>query len=210
VTDTDGGYAADMDLRPVASKIVAHALTGLLIADIIGAAARLAVPPLLSSSDNAFQVEIQVKPIVILSRIAFAATVIVFLLWFFDARVNAELSDWKQRRGRSWALWGWIIPIADLWIPFQIMGDIWRAHLPPRRRDKIAWLPMIWWTSWLLTGLLSEVRTVASPGSAGYGLQLAHNWGTFALFAVAGTTLIAIIQTVSIRSASNAPIDAIG
>ena len=164
------------------------------------------MPPLLSGSENAFHVQIDVKPIVILSRIAFVATVVVFLFWFFDARVNAELSDWKQRRARSWAFWGWIIPIADLWIPFQIMGDIWRAHLPPQRRDKVAWLPVVWWTSWLLTGLLSQLQTGASSGSEGYGLQLARNWGTFCLFAVAGVTLIAIIQTVSTRSAADAPV----
>jgi hypothetical protein len=146
MTDTCGVHAVQADLRSTTSKIVAHALTGLLIADISGAAARLAMPPLLSTRDNAFQIATDVKPIVVLSRIAFASTVVVFLLWFFDARVNAELSDWKQRRARSWAFWAWIIPVANLWIPFEMMGDIWRAHLSAQRRDKIAWLPVVWWT----------------------------------------------------------------
>jgi hypothetical protein len=182
-------------------KIVAHVLTALLVADIAGAAARLAVPALLGRTDNEFQVAMDVKPIVVLSRIVFAATVVVFLIWFFDARVDAEGSGWRQRRARAWAFWGWIIPIADLWIPFQIMGDIWRAYLPASRRDKIAWLPLVGWVSWLLTGL----RQVFAPWpawpshKAGYGLELAPNWDSFCMFAVAGIALIAIIQIVSHR-----------
>jgi Domain of unknown function (DUF4328) len=203
VTDAYSARAAQADVGWTVPTFVAHALTGLLAADIVGAAARLAVPPLLSGSEMAFQVQIDVKPIVILSRIALVATVVVFLFWFSEARVNAELSDWRQRRARPWAFWGWIIPIADLWIPFQIMGDIWRAHLPPQRRDKVAWLPVVWWTSWLLTGLLSH-PTVASSGGGGDGLQLARNWVTFCFFAVSGVTLIAIIQAVSARSTPQA------
>jgi hypothetical protein len=163
------------------------------MADVVGAAARLGVPPLLSGHETSWQVAINLKPIVVLSRILFAATVVLFLIWFFDARVSAESSGWEQRRARAWTFWGWLIPIADLWIPFQIMGDIWRAHLPPQRRAKVAWLPAIWWASWLLTGVLSWDQAA----SANYGLQLAHNWGSFFLFAVAASALMIIIQAVS-------------
>ena len=38
-------------------------------------------------------------------------------------------------------------------VPFQIMGDIWRAGLPDRRRRKTAWLAALWWTCWLLSGV---------------------------------------------------------
>jgi hypothetical protein len=189
VLDVTSGDVSDA----AGAKILAQVLTGLLAADIAGAAARLAVPPLLSGRDTAFQVEMDVRPMLLLSRIAFAATVIAFLSWSFDARVNAERSGWPQRRARAWLFWAWVVPIADLYIPFQIMGDIWRAHLPPSRRDKIAWLPVVWWASWLLSGLLSASENV------GDALLFAHNWGAFIVFAVAGISLIAIIQTVSRR-----------
>jgi hypothetical protein len=154
-------------------KIVAHVLTGLLAADITAAAARLAVPSLLNRSDRPFQAQIDIKPIVVLSRVAFVATVVMFLIWFYLARVEAEQSDWPQRRARAWSFWGWVIPIADLWIPFQIMGDIWRAHLPPSRRHKTAWLPVAWWTAWLLTSMRSARQ------HAGYG-QVPSTWWQFA------------------------------
>lgn len=194
VTDADLCDAPRPAGESAPSRLLAHALTGLLIADVVGAAARLGVPPLLSGHETSWHVAINLKPIVVLSRILFAATVLLFLIWSFDARVTAESSSWEQRRARAWTFWGWIIPIADLWIPFQIMADIWRAHLPPHRRGKVAWLPGIWWASWLLTGLLSRHQAASS---ANYGLQLAHNWGCFFLFAVAASTLMIIIQAVS-------------
>jgi hypothetical protein len=202
----NGSAAAGADQGPGTSKIAGHLLTWLLVADVAAAAARLAVPPLLIRRDTAFaglhhqpvrgwqnHLGIDVKPIVVLSRVAFAATVVVFLIWFFLARADAEQSGWPQRRARAWAFWGWVIPGAVLWIPFQIMGDIWRAHLAPGRRRRIAWLPVVWWTSWLFTGLLS------SGQHAGYSLKLASTWWQFTLFTIAASALIAIIQTVSRR-----------
>ena len=74
-------------------------------------------------------------------------------MWFYRARINAERHGYPQQRARGWAFWGWIVPIVNLWFPFQIMGDIWRAGLPAEQRGETAWLPALWWTSWLLSGL---------------------------------------------------------
>ena len=86
---------------------------------------------------------------------------ILFVVWFYRARINAERHGYWQRRARGWAFWGWIVPIVNLWFPFQIMGDIWRAGLPAEQRGETAWLPALWWTSWLLSELGSS-----APGQA--------------------------------------------
>jgi len=78
---------------------------------------------------------------------------ILFVMWFRRARINAEHRGWRQRRARGWTFWRWIVPIVSLWFPFQIMGDIWRAGLPARQRRNTAWLPALWWTTWLLSGV---------------------------------------------------------
>jgi Domain of unknown function (DUF4328) len=83
---------------------------------------------------------------------------ILFVVWFRRARINAERSAYRQRRARGWAFWGWIVPIVSLWIPFQIMGDIWRAGLPAAQWRKTAWLPVLWWTCWLVSGRDSVPR----------------------------------------------------
>jgi hypothetical protein len=89
------------------------------------------------------------------------------------------------------------VPIADLWIPYQLMGDIWRAGLPPSQRDRIAWLPALWWASWLLAGLLTPIGNNARSRRTGSWLELPHSWPSLCVFGIAGVLLIAIIRIVS-------------
>jgi hypothetical protein len=128
---------------------------------------------------------------------------ILFVVWFRRARINAEQSTWRQRRARGWAFWGWIVPIVSLWFPFQIMGDIWRAGLPEAQRRRTAWLPALWWTTWLLGGLTTST-TVMSPHPYSYRFSqswphLTHGTWTFSLYclAISALALIAIIRHVS-------------
>ena len=122
---------------------------------------------------------------------------ILFVVWFRRARINAERLDYRQRRARGWTFWGWIIPIVSLWFPFQIMGDIWRAGLPPQQRRKTAWLPAVWWTCWLLSGFSFGVRKMsANPGTVPH-IAASTQTASLCFLAIAGLTLIAIIRTVS-------------
>jgi len=163
---------------------LAVVLTVLLAGSVAVAAATL-VLPLAHLNAPAWQIAIYVRGLVVSSRVGMAAAVIVFLIWFHRARINAERHGWRQRRARAWTFWGWIIPIASLWIPFQLMGDIWRAGLPPARRSRTAWLPVLWWISWLLA---TARATWAVPPDG---------WVSFTCYAIAGLTLIAIVRTVS-------------
>jgi hypothetical protein len=116
---------------------------------------------------------------------------ILFVVWFRRARINAERRGWRQRRARGWTFWGWIIPIANLWIPFQLMGDIWRAGLPPERHEKTAWLPVLWWIGWLLSGIgVTSSEPQPQLGSGTWTVSLCF-------LAISGMTLIAIIRAVS-------------
>jgi hypothetical protein len=121
---------------------------------------------------------------------------IVFVMWFRRARINAGRSGWPQRRSIGWTFWGWIVPIVSLWLPFQIMGDIWRAGLPESKRNKVAWLPTVWWTTWLL----ASVITAGDSGwMADFGLDLTRRTGVWSLWVllVSGSALIIIIRRVS-------------
>jgi hypothetical protein len=103
---------------------------------------------------------------------AYVFTGIVFVAWFRRARINAENSSWRQRRASGWTFWGWIIPIANLFVPFQLMGDIWRAGLPAARRNKTAWLPTLWWIAFLLSGIYISNGSSQSGGPSGHDLIL--------------------------------------
>ncbi len=123
-------------------------------------------------------------------------TGIVFVMWFGRARINAEASGWRQRRARAWTFWGWIVPLANLFVPFQLMGDIWRASLPEDRRRETAWLPGLWWTC-LLAGCVT--RSGAHPRAARYMPYLypAMWWWSLVLLGAAAALLIVIVGRVS-------------
>lgn len=208
----DQAIGDGMDNQPrefLRLRALANALTVLLIGTVTLTAGRLAMP-MLDRGTPAWEVNIDVRPFVVLSRVSVAVAGIVFLIWFRRARINAEGHGWHQRFARAWTFWGWIVPVVNLWIPLQVMDDIWQASFPRRSRTWIAWLPMLWWTSWVLSeGLLVlqggavvalEIWIVPQPGSAppaSYGTRLPDSWPSFFLFAVAGLTLTAIIRAVS-------------
>jgi len=119
---------------------------------------------------------------------------IMFVVWFRRARINAERSGWRQRRARGWTFWGWLLPIVSLWFPFQLMADIWRAGLPADQRRRTAWLPALWWTTWLLSGIHAgpPSQDYPEPMLTPHSLTL-----SLGLLAVSGLALIAIIRIVS-------------
>jgi len=181
----------------------------LLAGTVVATAARLVVP-MLDRDAPAFSAQMDVKPFVVASRILIVVTGLAFLAWFRGARINAEGRGWHQRFARSWTLWGWIVPIVNLWIPLQVMDDIWQASFPRRPRGWVAWLPMLWWTSWVLSEALLVLnwgavvalriwtsQPAGSVPAASYGPHLPDSWPGFCVFAVAGLTLIAIVRTIS-------------
>ncbi|MFJ9314766.1 DUF4328 domain-containing protein [Pimelobacter simplex] len=73
---------------------------------------------------------------------------VVGCLWLQRARDNAELISpgVRQRRQAGWVWLGWFIPFANVWVPYQVVGDVQRASVPAERRVGLGW----WWAAWLL------------------------------------------------------------
>ncbi|TMR17481.1 DUF4328 domain-containing protein [Nonomuraea turkmeniaca] len=77
-------------------------------------------------------------------------------LWFFRVRAVAErLAPGRLRYRPSMAVYGWFIPIGNLWLPKQIADDIWHASSPPGHSGPMspAGLLHAWWALWLVTFL---------------------------------------------------------
>jgi hypothetical protein len=175
---------------------LAKVLTVILAVVVVAIAARLAVQLLsLSSAHWRRSFDFQLDKAVDITIFGWS---IFFLVWFRRARINAEHHDYPQRRACGWTFWGWIVPVVSLWFPFQIMGDIWRAGLPATDRRKTAWLPALWWTCWLLSGLSFGARAMSAANS-GLVPHLAADTqvGSLGFLAICGAVLVAIIRTVS-------------
>jgi len=175
---------------------LAQILTAFLACDVILAVVTV-IAQLVNRGEAPWQVDARLEPMLSLFHAAVITTAVLFLIWFRRARINAERDCW-QSRARPWAIWGWFVPLGNLWIPFQIMRDIWRTGLATDNRSRSVRLLALWWASYLLVKPVS----LAFPGEPSpwvwYGVLLVpDNWLSLTFFAIAGILLIAIIRTVS-------------
>ncbi|MER7767112.1 DUF4328 domain-containing protein [Kitasatospora sp. NPDC096140] len=85
-----------------------------------------------------------------------------FITWFYRVRVNAETLDpHGHRYRRGWAIGGWFTPVAALWFPRQIAGDIWQAGARPDGSGVRPPLPQtllnLWWGTFLAAGVVDRI-----------------------------------------------------
>ncbi|WP_182906135.1 DUF4328 domain-containing protein [Microbispora sp. H13382] len=101
----------------------------------------------------------------LVETVVYVATAVMFLVWLFRARANAEtLSPWPHRRATPWLIFGWVVPIVNFWFPKQIVDDIWTSSKPgaieesgnlaTARRSGLVWA---WWLAWVLVTIVTRV-----------------------------------------------------
>ncbi|MFD6142500.1 DUF4328 domain-containing protein [Promicromonospora sp. NPDC060271] len=80
------------------------------------------------------------------------AAYVAACVWLQASRRFAEAWNPAARfaRGPAWTWLGWLVPVAFLWVPFQVVRDIRDAVLPDGQRRVALGL---WWTFWLVSGL---------------------------------------------------------
>jgi len=82
---------------------------------------------------------------------------VVFIVWLWRMRSNAELfCEGQHRHGRGWVIGGWFCPVVNLWFPKQIVDDVIAAsdpRTPPRVPDLSgagrSGTVLVWWITWL-------------------------------------------------------------
>ncbi|SDD44693.1 DUF4328 domain-containing protein [Actinokineospora iranica] len=99
---------------------------------------------------------------------------IAFLAWLWRARVNAaRICLAPQRLRIRWAVGAWFVPVANLWWPQMVLGDVWRASRPNAPAD-LATAPAgrlvgLWWGAFVAmhTVDLFAVHVLADESSVG-------------------------------------------
>ncbi|WP_062438606.1 DUF4328 domain-containing protein [Herbidospora daliensis] len=91
---------------------------------------------------------------------------VCYWIWLFRVRANAEaLAPYvKQRLGRPWLVFAWIVPIVSFWFPKQIVDDVWTASDPQNRKP--GGLAMTWWITWVLAVFGSNLVARGLIGAA--------------------------------------------
>ncbi|MGW0772900.1 DUF4328 domain-containing protein [Streptomyces sp. NPDC002835] len=107
----------------------------------------------------------------------FLATMLLFILWLDSMRSLAD-TVWPQgqRRHRAWVLFGWLVPLGQLFIPKMFINDLWAAAQPAMRRRRGNPLLTIWWLTVLAAGAWatdgnSALKQAATAGEARQALR---------------------------------------
>lgn len=92
---------------------------------------------------------------------------VLFLLWFARSAANAQALGLPARREPAAGVAGFIVPVINLWWPYQSTSDL----LPPG--DARRPLVLRWFLLWMVGGLVGTVATWVSvfvSGSLGWAL----------------------------------------
>ena len=121
----------------------------------------------------------------IVAALALLAAAVVFIVWLWRVRWNAEMfCRGEHRFTRGWVLGCWLCPVVNLWYPKQVVDDVVAASDPrtdpltPLRKNipgtQLVWA---WWLTWV-AGLVhrehraNEVFSTARRSSATCGRTL--------------------------------------
>ena len=163
-----------------------------------GLATALTVTLALSATASLISIGLPVLEVAVI--LLFLPLIPVFIVWFYQARKNADGRGWRQRWGPGWAIGAWFVPVIFLWFPYQIMADIWRAGLPASERGRPPWLPIAWWACWLLawfTGFRYISATTSTFHGFTAGFYLGETIPSKIFEAAAAILLILVIRAVS-------------
>jgi len=123
---------------------------------------------------------------------------VLFLVWFTRCRRIAQsLSPSPLPGSAPWAVFSWLIPVINMWVPRGLVLGVLRAHGPGAagRRDRV--LVNVWWATWIGHALVA-----ALSGVQGQRTSLALLLVAEGLELAAGALAIAVIQRVTARQAA--------
>lgn len=132
---------------------------------------------------------------------------VAFVVWLWRARVNAgRMCDAPHRLRVRWAVVGWLVPVANLWWPQMVVGDVHRASRPttPARgadltRLRGSALVAVWWTALLAAQAVDLVAVfflARDQTVAGFERVFFANAVSAGLAAVAAVAALALMRRV--------------
>ncbi|MCR6483444.1 DUF4328 domain-containing protein [Amycolatopsis sp. OK19-0408] len=142
--------------------------------------------------------------------LTWTAAGVAFLVWLWRARVNSEVlaGSAVHRRRRGWVVGAWMAPVVNLWFPYVVVADVWRATAARHTCVDEPGVPsrpgtgfvVAWWASFVLFGYLRpiEVRLIANRTTEQDFLDVANlTTALMALWATAGVLAILVIRRIT-------------
>lgn len=109
--------------------------------------------------------------------LSYLLVVITFLVWVYRASKNLAALGFAPWFSHRWAVGWWFVPIANLFMPYQVMKELWRCSNPKvlDEGQRPRWLP-IWWAGWLISLLTSNVTASLYLGSESADDLITAGW----------------------------------
>jgi len=142
----------------------------------------------------------------IVAALVLLAAAVVFIVWLWRVRWNAEMfCRGEHRFTRGWVLGSWICPVVNLWYPKQVVDDIVAASDPgtPPQTLSLKSIPgtrlvWAWWLTWVVGLVTGNVVQRGVLGGATEVGQLRTNVILSTISALF-TTAAAILAMVLIQ-----------
>ena len=164
------------------------------------------------SLDAARHADNTVSALANLQLILYAATLIVWIFWFYRARVNAETwAPEMQRHGKGWAIGGWFCPIVQLWFPFTIAQDILNGT-ERKAEDRIYYgsprpLLIAWWLTLIASFIIGRIANSSGDPET---LDEITSYVHLTIAQIIATTVAAVLAVFVVRQITNAQQTRIG
>jgi hypothetical protein len=132
-----------------------------------------------------------------LSGVLALLTGLLFLIWLW--RAHAQTTG-PRRHGRGWVVAGWLLPIANLWVPPRMVHEIWvgSGRFRMDERHRIGLVVTGWWISLLgSVCLIGLFRSADAQSLADARLALHTGIGAAALLSLAASLAMSIVFNVT-------------
>ena len=145
------GVVVAVDLFAIWAGVRVYGVTGTILDGGAGEALRR----------DAVHADSVMAAVGVVQLVSLTATVVVYLVWFYRVRINAEVFDpFGHEMGRAWTGWGWFVPLVNLWFPRRIMLNTWDASRPAGSRTSHG-LVNAWWAMWIITLVVGRAGFVS-------------------------------------------------
>ncbi|WP_331737266.1 DUF4328 domain-containing protein (plasmid) [Streptomyces sp. NBC_00984] len=131
-----------------------------------------------------------------------AAAGVAFVVWLWRVRINAEVMSGAtaHRRSRGWVVGSWFAPVVNMWIPYQVVSDVWRASA--RQRAVPVTLVTTWWALFVAANIVVrpiQWRMAFAEADSEQDLLSNANVSTLltVLYLAAGMLIILIVRRIT-------------
>lgn len=118
--------------------------------------------------------------------------VIALLVWIWKARANLrDLGLDGLRHGPWWAVAAWFVPIANLFVPFQSMRELWNRSAGEDEFQATGPVGPVsgWWACWIGGGVLTAIFTATILIDAQPGVYVVTSPAMISIIVLLGTVM---------------------